>query len=295
MPDTKKYTMPNKCPVCGKRFKYKFCLQDHLKTSKICSSQVPQTEIDDTPTAELDLTQENGQIVIIQQEQHKCSSCELNFPSNAALLEHNQRCYKMEFKCKICNKRFKYEWGYTKHMSVEHGTANVKSTGSTATSTVTSSSILTGNKNIPTAKKAKKTVNYGNQMYRPYTMSNKCSICGKRFKEEFCLDKHMEVIHSKPKTTPSLSMAAASTATVTATTTPTTVHYATKSNIHTPQPQIIQYQTIQTIDGVQMVQEIQTIQAVEAVEMPKVLLCNYCNAPFTKKHYLTEHVAQNHQ
>ena len=138
--------MPNKCPVCGKRFKYKFCLQDHLKTSKICSSQVPQTEIDDTPTAELDLTQENGQIVIIQQEQHKCSSCELNFPSNAALVEHNQRCYKMEYKCKICNKRFKYEWGYTKHMSVEHGTQNVKSTGSTTT--VTSTNTIIGNKNV---------------------------------------------------------------------------------------------------------------------------------------------------
>ena len=78
-------------------------------------------------------------------------------------------------------------------------------------------------------KIAKKTVNYGNQMYRPYTMSNKCSICGKRFKEEFCLDKHMEVIHNKPKNPPTNT----STATVTATTTPTTVHYAAKTNIHT--------------------------------------------------------------
>ena len=43
-----------------------------------------------------------------------------------------------------------------------------------------------------------------------------------------------------------------------------------------------------------MVQEIQTVQAVDAVEMPKVMLCGYCNAPFTKKHYLTEHMAQHH-
>ena len=48
-------------------------------------------------------------------------------------------------------------------------------------------------------------------------------------------------------------------------------------------------------DGVQMVQEVQTVQAVEAVEtMPKIMLCGYCNAPFTKKHYLTEHMSQLH-
>merc|ERR1712008_401983 len=80
-------------------------------------------------------------------------------------------------------------------------------------------------------------------------------------------------------------------------TSPQTVHYVQK-NIAQPtviqQPQSIQYQIIQTEDGVQMVQEIQTVQAVEAVEMPKVMLCGYCNAPFTKKHYLTEHMAQHH-
>ena len=44
-----------------------------------------------------------------------------------------------------------------------------------------------------------------------------------------------------------------------------------------------------------MVQEVQTVQAVEAVEtMPKIMLCGYCNAPFTKKHYLTEHMSQLH-
>ena len=48
------------------------------------------------------------------------SSCELNFPSSTALIEHNQRCYKMEYKCNICSKRFKYEFGYNKHMDVEH-------------------------------------------------------------------------------------------------------------------------------------------------------------------------------
>ena len=48
-------------------------------------------------------------------------SCELNFPSSTALIEHNQRCYKMEYRCNICSKRFKYEFGYNKHMDVEHG------------------------------------------------------------------------------------------------------------------------------------------------------------------------------
>ena len=36
--------MPNKCPVCGKRFKYIISVQNHLRNSRICSSQV-QTEV----------------------------------------------------------------------------------------------------------------------------------------------------------------------------------------------------------------------------------------------------------
>ena len=40
---------------------------------------------------------------------------------------------------------------------------------------------------------------YAKLEYKPYTMQNKCSKCGKRFKEKFCLDKHMEVIHAEPK------------------------------------------------------------------------------------------------
>ena len=40
--------------------------------------------------------------------------------------------------------------------------------------------------------------NYGKLEYKPYTMSFKCKICNKRFKEEFCLDKHMEVLHPEP-------------------------------------------------------------------------------------------------
>ena len=71
------YKMPNKCPVCGKRFKYLFCMNEHLKKSKICASQVVQPDVEEETTTQLDLTQENGQIVVIQQERHKCARCVL--------------------------------------------------------------------------------------------------------------------------------------------------------------------------------------------------------------------------
>ena len=71
------YKMPNKCPVCGKRFKYLFCMNEHLKKSKICASQVVQPDVEEETTTQLDLTQENGQIVVIQQAQHKCARCVL--------------------------------------------------------------------------------------------------------------------------------------------------------------------------------------------------------------------------
>ena len=45
----KKYTMPNKCPVCGKRFKYLFMMNEHLKKSKICSTQVVQPDVEEAP------------------------------------------------------------------------------------------------------------------------------------------------------------------------------------------------------------------------------------------------------
>jgi len=307
--------MPNKCPVCGKRFKYLFMMNEHLKKSKICSTQVVQPDVEEAPQ-QLDLTQENGQIVVIQQEQHKCTSCELNFPSAAALIEHNQRCYRMEYKCNICSKRFKYEFGYNKHMDVEHG-PNSRIVASTSTTT----NVLSTNQNIvglstnssnisPLKQKVtpKKTINYGKQVYKPYTMKNKCHICGKRFKEEFCLNKHIEVIHAEPKPKPKPPAVSTVVSTISDTDNlPQTLHYTTSKNQtiriqpttvvshEQPQTQIIQYQTIQTIDGVQMVQEVQTVQAVEAVEtMPKIMLCGYCNAPFTKKHYLTEHMSQLH-
>lgn len=313
----KKYTMPNKCPVCGKRFKYLFMMNEHLKKSRICSSQVVQPAVEEPPQ-QLDLTQENGQIVVIQQEQHKCTSCELNFPSDAALIEHNQRCYKMEYKCNICSKRFKYEFGYNKHMDVEHGpNARILASSSTTTDILSANQSIVGlstnsgniaRSPIKQVSPGKKTINYGKQVYRPYTMKNKCQFCGKRFKEEFCLNKHIEVIHAPPKPKPKpADVVSTVVSTVTDTdNTPQTLHYTTSKNQtiriqpttvvsqNQPQTQIIQYQTIQTIDGVQMVQEVQTLQAVEPVEMPKVMLCGYCNAPFTKKHYLTEHMSQLH-
>lgn len=293
------YKMPNKCPVCGKRFKYLFCMNEHLKKSKICASQVVQPDVEEETTTQLDLTQENGQIVVIQQAQHKCASCELNFPSSTALIEHNQRCYKMEYRCNICSKRFKYEFGYNKHMDVEHGSRtgqNVAGSSAGGADSFRSNTVLGKKHNVAAISPAKKVgigkveKNYGKLEYKPYTMSFVCKICKKRFKEEFCLDKHMEVLHPEPgKKKPAASTVV--------TTSPQTVHYVQK-NIAQPtviqQPQSIQYQIIQTEDGVQMVQEIQTVQAVEAVEMPKVMLCGYCNAPFTKKHYLTEHMAQHH-
>ena len=69
--------MPNKCPVCEKRFKYLCCMNVHLKKSKICASQVVQPDVEEETTTQLDLTQENGQIVVIQQERHKCARCVL--------------------------------------------------------------------------------------------------------------------------------------------------------------------------------------------------------------------------
>ena len=64
--------------------------------------------------------------------------------------------------------------------------------------------------------------NYGKLEYKPYTMSFKCKICNKRFKEEFCLDKHMEVLHPDPsKKKPPASTVV--------TTSPQTVHYVQKN------------------------------------------------------------------
>ena len=53
-------------------------------------------------------------------------------------------------------------------------------------------------------------------------MSFVCKICKKRFKEEFCLDKHMEVLHPDPsKKKPPASTVV--------TTSPQTVHYVQKN------------------------------------------------------------------
>ena len=48
-------------------------MNEHLKKSKICASQVVQPDVEEETTTQLDLTQENGQIVVIQQERHKCA------------------------------------------------------------------------------------------------------------------------------------------------------------------------------------------------------------------------------
>lgn len=230
------YTMPNKCPVCGKRFKYLFCMNEHLKKSKICASQVVMPDVEEETSTHLDLTQENGQIVVIQQAQHKCASCELNFPTSAALVEHNQRCYKMEYRCNICSKRFKYEFGYNKHMDVEHGSRTGQNIAGSSAGGVGSNTVLGKKHNVAAISPPKKVgigkveKNYGKLEYKPYTMSFKCNKCNKRFKEEFCLDKHMEVLHAEPgkkKPAPSTIV----------TTSPQTVHYVQK-NI--AQPTVIQ-------------------------------------------------------
>ena len=49
----------------------------------------------------------------------------------------------MEYKCNICSKRFKYEFGYNKHMDVEHG-PNSRIVASTSTTT----NVLSTNQNI---------------------------------------------------------------------------------------------------------------------------------------------------
>ena len=93
------YKMPNKCPVCGKRFKYLFCMNEHLKKSKICASQVVQPDVEEETTTQLDLTQENGQIVVIQQERHKCARCVLmRFLQTVFFVSHFLRYSKSEDK-----------------------------------------------------------------------------------------------------------------------------------------------------------------------------------------------------
>ena len=60
-------------------------------------------------------------------------------------------------------------------------------------------------------------------------MKNKCHICGKRFKEEFCLNKHIEVIHAPPKPKPPAVSTVVSTVSDTDSI-PQTLHYTTSKN-----------------------------------------------------------------
>ena len=87
------------------------------------------------------------------------SSCELNFPSSTALIEHNQRCYKMEYRCNICSKRFKYEFGYNKHMDVEHGSRtgqNVAGSSAGNADSFRSNTVLGKKHNVAAISPAKK-------------------------------------------------------------------------------------------------------------------------------------------
>ena len=62
-------------------------------------------------------------------------------------------------------------------------------------------------------------------------MKNKCHICGKRFKEEFCLNKHIEVIHAEPKPKPKPPAVSTVVSTISDTDNlPQTLHYTTSKN-----------------------------------------------------------------